>query len=185
MNLQTTFKQNLMKELQDELKIKNQLAVPKLSKIIIHVGVGEALTDGKVLTKVSDQLAVITGQKPLVTRAKRSIASFKLRSGDKIGLKVTIRGSRMYDFLEKLERMVLPRLRDFRGVPRAGFDGRGNYNLGIREQSVFPEVDYSKIDKIRGLAITLVTTAGTDERGFILLNKLGMPFEKEEKKKSV
>lgn len=180
MNLQTTYKQQIMKELQDELGIKNPMAAPKLSKIIIHVGVGEALTDSKVLTKVSDQLAAITGQKPLVTRAKRSIASFKLRAGDEIGLKVTVRGRRMYDFLEKLLRVVLPRIRDFRGVPRSGFDDRGNYNLGVREQSVFPEVDYSKIDKLRGLAISLVTTAGNDESGYLLLKKLGMPFEKED-----
>lgn len=177
MNLQQKFQQQITKELQHELGIKNPLAVPKLIKMIVHVGVGEALVDNKMLAKVSDQLAVITGQRPLVTKAKRSIASFKLRAGDKIGLKVTLRGSRMYNFLDKLHRAVLPRLRDFRGVSRTGFDGFGNYNLGIREQIVFPEVDFSKIDKIRGLAITLVTTAGSDDRGFRLLAKLGMPFE--------
>lgn len=180
MNLKTTYNTEIKKALQTGLKITNPMAVPKLIKIVVNVGLGEALLDHKVIDKVAEQLRVITGQKPLVTRAKTSISTFKLRAGDTVGLKVTMRGKRMYDFFEKLTRIVLPRVRDFRGVARSSFDGQGNYNLGLSEQTVFPEIEYSKIDKIRGLEITFVTNAKIDKQGMMLLEKLGMPFVKEE-----
>ena len=182
MNLKQKYNQ-IKKELQTELKLSNPEEVPKLTKIVVNSGLGEALGDSKVIERVTEQLAVITGQKPQVTRAKTSISTFKLRAGDKIGLKVTLRGTRMYDFLERFIAIVLPRVRDFRGVPTSGFDGRGNYSLGLREQTVFPEIDYSKVDKVRGLEITFVTSAGNDKNGLVLLTKLGMPFEKEGNKK--
>lgn len=182
MSLFKTYKDTYIKELQQELGIKNVMQVPKLTKIVVNMGLGEALADQKVIERAGVQLTQITGQKPLTTRAKRSIATFKLRAGDKIGLKVTLRGSRMYDFLEKLTRIVLPRLRDFRGISRTGFDGQGNYNLGIPEITVFPEIDYAQLDKTRGLEITLVTTAKTDKFSLALLTKLGLPFTHEGKK---
>lgn len=154
------------------------LAKPKLSKVVINTGVKEALTDKKVLESMSSQLAQITGQKPIITHARRAIATFKLRKGDPIGLKVTLRGKRMDDFLTKLISIVLPRVRDFKGVSPAGFDGRGNYTLGIKELLVFPEVDFAKIEKVRGLEITMVTTAKNDKEGKKLLEELGMPFKK-------
>lgn len=165
-------------DLQKELKLANPMQTPKLTKIVINVGLGEALADSKVLEKVSEQLAVISGQKPQITRARTSISTFKLRAGDKIGLKVTLRASKMYDFLEKMINIVLPQVRDFRGLATHGFDGSGNYNLGLREQSVFPEIDYAKIDKVRGMEISFVTNAKNDTAGKLLLAKLGMPFEK-------
>ncbi len=180
MTLQAKYNQEIHNQLQTELGIANPLAVPKLIKIVVNIGLGEALADKKVLEKVAEQLKIITGQKPMVTRAKVSIATFKLRAGEKIGMKVTLRGSRMYDFLEKLVRIVLPRVRDFRGTPKKGFDGRGNYTLGLREQSIFPELEYGSIDKARGLEVTFVTSATNNESGFKLLEKLGMPFEKTE-----
>ncbi|MBI4058397.1 50S ribosomal protein L5 [Candidatus Gottesmanbacteria bacterium] len=180
MNIHTKYREEIKPILQKETGIRNLLSVPKLVKIVVNVGLGEALSDHKVIERVSEQLAVITGQTPAVTRAKTSIAAFKLRVGDKVGMKVTLRGKRMYDFFEKLVRIVLPRVRDFRGVPRDGFDDRGNYNLGLSEQTVFPEIEYGKLDKIRGLEITFVTTARTNETGMMLLSMLGMPFEKEE-----
>lgn len=180
MNLLEQYQKQIAAELQKELKIKNPMQIPKLTKTVLNVSLGEALLDHKVIDKVIDQLAVITGQKPQVTRAKTSISTFKLRAGDKIGVKVTLRGKRMYDFFEKLVKIVLPRVRDFRGVPRKGFDNQGNYTLGIKEQIVFPEIDYAKIDKIRGLQITFVTTASTPETAQLLLTKLGIPFEKTE-----
>lgn len=179
MNLKQTYDTEIKKALKEALKIVNPMAVPKLTKIVVNVGLGEALLDHKVIEKVAEQLKVITGQKPLVTRAKTSIATFKLRAGDTVGLKVTLRGKRMYDFFEKLTRIVLPRVRDFRGVSRKSFDGQGNYNIGLTEQTVFPEIEYGKIDKVRGLEITCVTTAKTNESGMKLLEKLGMPFIKE------
>ncbi len=169
-------------ELQKELKLTNPMQVPKLTKIVVNVGLGEALIDSKVIERVMEQLAVITGQKPQVTRAKTSISTFKLRAGDKVGLKVTMRGTRMHDFFEKFITIVLPRGRDFRGVAVSGFDGRGNLNIGLKEQTVFPEIDYAKLDKIRGLEITFVTNARNNIGGRTLLTKLGMPFEKEAKK---
>lgn len=179
MTLQEQYKKEIAPKLMAQLGIKNPMAVPKLIKIIVNCGLGEALKDKKVLDKMSDQLAVITGQKPRTTRAKRAIATFKLRSGDAIGLKVTLRGRRMYDFLTKLVALALPRVRDFRGIPRKGFDLNGNYTLGISEQTIFPELTYSMVDKIRGFEITFVTSASSDREALKLLELLGLPFEKE------
>lgn len=158
--------------------VKNRMAVPKLVKIVLNCGIGEALADKKVIEKMSAQMAVITGQKPQVMKAKKAISTFKLRAGDAVGLRVTLRGRRMYDFYQKLVMMALPRVRDFRGVPDKGFDGNGNYTLGIKEQSMFPDLDYNMIDKVRGMEMTFVTTAATNEHGKILLSLLGMPFVK-------
>lgn len=182
MNLQETYQKEIRPKLQQELKLTNPMMVPKLEKVVVNVGVGEALADHKVIERVVEQLATITGQKPSVVRAKVSISAFKLRVGDKVGVKVTLRGKRMYEFFEKLVRIVLPRVRDFRGVKKNGFDGQGNYNLGMSEQTVFPEIEYTKVDKVRGLEMAFVTNAGTDEAAFLLLSKLGMPFEKDTKK---
>ena len=154
----------------------NPMQVPRLDKIVINVGLGEALTNAKAIDAASGDLAAITGQKPIVTRAKRSIAQFRVRTGNPIGLKVTLRGERMWDFLERLTRVALPRIRDFRGIPAKSFDGRGNYSLGLREQLAFPEIDYDKVDRLRGLEISIVTTAKTDEESKRLLELLGMPF---------
>lgn len=178
MNLFEKYQKEILPDLQKELNIKNILSVPKLTKIVVNVGLGEALIDHKVMDRVVEQMTVITGQKPLITKAKVAISAFKLRIGDKVGVKTTLRGRRMYDFFEKLVRIVLPRVRDFRGVSKKSFDGQGNYNLGLNEQSVFPEIDYSKIDKVRGLEITFVTSAKNDEGAYQLLQKLGMPFQK-------
>jgi len=150
--------------------------VPRLEKIVVNVGVGEALQNAKALDATVGDLMIITGQKPVITRARRSIASFKLREGNQVGVKVTLRGDRMWDFLDRLVSIALPRQRDFRGISPDAFDGRGNYSLGLREQLAFPEINYDKIDKIRGLEIQIVTTARTDEEGYLLLRHLGMPF---------
>jgi len=159
--------------------MQNRMAVPKLVKIVLNSGIGrEAQGDKKVLESMAKQLAVIAGQKPQITRAKRAISSFKLRAGDAVGLRATLRGPRMYDFLTKFIRLALPRVRDFHGVPTSGFDGKGNYTLGITEQSIFPELDYSMIDRPRGFEITFVTTAGNDADGKKLLTLFGMPFTK-------
>ncbi len=155
---------------------KNPMAVPKLDKVIVNIGLGEAVADPKVLDRAVEELAAITGQKPMVTRAKKSIAGFKLRAGMPIGCMVTLRRQRMYEFLERLIHVALPRVRDFKGVSPKAFDGRGNYTLGIREQLIFPEIDYDKVDKLRGLSVSVVTTARTDEEGYALLKELGMPF---------
>lgn len=156
----------------------NPMAKPRLVKVVLNVGVKEALTDKKVLDIVSSDLSAITGQKPAVRVAKKSIANFKLRAGQPVGVMVTLRGKKMMDFLQKLVGIVLPRVRDFHGVPVSGLDGQGNYTLGLSEQIVFPEIDYGKIDKIRGLEIAIVTTAKNNEDGMALLKELGMPFEK-------
>jgi large subunit ribosomal protein L5 len=153
------------------------MEVPRLTKITVNIGLGEALTNSKAVDAAVADLTTITGQKPVVTKAKRSIAQFKIREGNTIGCKVTLRGQRMWDFLERLTRLALPRIRDFRGVPTRSFDGRGNYSLGLREQLAFPEIDYDKVDRLRGLEMTVVTTAKTDEEGQRLLALLGMPFE--------
>lgn len=183
MNLKQKYDQELKKNLQEELKLENVMAVPRLSKIVINVGVKEAVDDKKVLESVSEQIAVISGQKPSIRVSKKSIANFKLREGMPIGVSVTLRGKRMFEFLEKLVKIVFPRVRDFRGVSLTSFDGKGNYSLGFSEQIVFPEIDYSKIDKIRGLEITMTTTAKNDSEGMALLRSLGMPFEKGEMRK--
>jgi large subunit ribosomal protein L5 len=159
---------------------RNRMAVPKLVKVVVNCGMGEALADKKALDKMAAQLAVIAGQKPQIMRAKRAISTFKLRAGDAVGLRATLRGPRMYDFVSKFIRIALPRVRDFHGVPNRGFDGKGNYTLGIREQTIFPELDYSLIDKPRGFEITFVTTAGNDADGKKLLILFGVPFEKEQ-----
>lgn len=179
MKLEEKYKKEIVPKLAKEMGVKNPLAVPKIEKIVLNVGLGEALKDRGVLEKVSKQLAAISGQKAVVTLARRSIAGFKLRKGNAIGLKVTLRGRRMYNFLEKLITIVLPRVRDFRGVSPKSFDGFGNYTLGIKEQIVFPEIEFTEIDKIRGLEITIVTTAKDDRWGKRLLEFLGMPFQSE------
>jgi large subunit ribosomal protein L5 len=159
-----------------EFGYSNTMDVPRLSKIVVNIGLGEVLTNAKALDAAVGDLTAITGQKPIVTKARRSIAQFHIRTGNTIGAKVTLRGQRMWDFLERLTRLALPRIRDFRGVPGKSFDGRGNYSLGLREQLAFPEIDFDKIDKLRGLEVSIVTTARTDEESKRLLQLLGMPF---------
>jgi large subunit ribosomal protein L5 len=155
---------------------RNVMEVPKLEKVVVGIGLGEAIQNARAMEGAERDLPAITGQKPIITRAKKSIAAFRLRTGMAIGMKVTLRKDRMYDFVDRLISVVLPRIREFRGVPRNSFDGRGNYTLGLREQTPFPEIDYDKIDKIRGLEISIVTTAKTDEEGRQLLELLGIPF---------
>jgi large subunit ribosomal protein L5 len=159
-----------------QFEYANPMQVPRLDKIVVNIGLGEALTNAKAVDAAVGDVQLITGQKPIVTRAKRSIAQFRVRTGNPIGVKVTLRGERMWDFLERTTRLALPRIRDFRGVPGRSFDGRGNYSLGLREQLAFPEIDYDKVDRLRGLEISIVTTAKTDEESKRLLELLGMPF---------
>ena len=159
-----------------QFEYTNPMQVPRLDKIVVNIGLGEALQNAKAVDAAVGDVQLITGQKPIVTRAKRSIAQFRVRTGNPIGVKVTLRGERMWDFLERLTRLALPRIRDFRGVPAKSFDGRGNYSLGLREQLAFPEIDYDKVDRLRGLEISIVTTAKTDEESKRLLELLGMPF---------
>jgi len=170
------YRDEIVPALRRDLKYHNIMEVPRLSKIIVNVGVGEALQNAKALDAVVQDITTITGQKPIVTRARKSISTFKLREGNPIGVKVTLRGNRRWDFYDRLCNIALPRQRDFRGISPDAFDGRGNYSLGLREQLAFPEIDYDKIDKIRGLEITIVTTAKTDAEGYQLLRHLGMPF---------
>lgn len=176
--LRKKFKEELVTKLQKDLSLKNIMAVPALSKIVVSIGVKEALSDKKNLERSSAVLTQITGQKAKITKAKKSIATFKLREGDEIGVVVTLRGKRMYDFFEKLVSIALPRVRDFRGISRNSFDGRGNYTLGFSESNVFPEIDPGKLEKNFGVGITIVTTAKNDEEGRALLTALGMPFKK-------
>ena len=159
-----------------EFDYPNPMQIPGLTKIVVNIGLGEALTNSKAVDAAVGDMTTITGQKPVITKAKRSIAQFKIREGNTIGVKVTLRGQRMWDFLERLTRIALPRIRDFRGVPSRSFDGRGNYSLGLREQLAFPEIDYDDIDQLRGLEVSIVTTANTDEESQRLLALLGMPF---------
>jgi large subunit ribosomal protein L5 len=166
------------KKLKDEFKIDNPMALPKIEKVVINMGVGEAIQNAKLLDSAAEELATITGQKPVITRAKKSIASFKLREGQAIGTMVTLRGEKMYEFLDRLISIALPRVRDFRGVPTKSFDGRGNYTLGIRDHLIFPEIDPVKVDKSKGMNITIVTNAQNDEQARFLLRELGMPFGK-------
>ena len=177
--LQQQFNTQIAKKLQEKLGIKNPMALPRLSKIIVNVGVKDAVADKKNLEKMSGAIMQITGQKPKITKAKKAIASFKLREGDAIGVVVTMRGKRMYAFFERLVAIVLPRIKDFRGVKRTSFDGQGNYTLGFYEYSVFPEIDPASVEKLQGMEIVIVTTARTNEEGFALLETLGMPFAKE------
>jgi large subunit ribosomal protein L5 len=170
------YRDEVVPALRKEFGYANPMQVPRLDKIIVNVGLGEALTNAKALDAAVGDLATITGQRPIVTRAKRSIAQFRLRAGNPVGAKVTLRGERMWDFYERLVRLALPRLRDFRGVPARSFDGRGNFSLGLREQLAFPEIDYDKIDRLRGLEVSIVTTAKSDEESKRLLELLGLPF---------
>jgi large subunit ribosomal protein L5 len=170
------YKKEFLLELQKEFKIRNRMAVPRLEKIIINVGVGEAIQNVKVLDSAKAELGQITGQMPVVSRAKKSISAFKLRKGQAIACFVTLRGRRMYEFFDRLVNIVLPRVRDFRGLSPKAFDGRGNYTLGLKDQLVFPEIEYTKVEKSRGMNITIVTSARTNEEAFALLKKLGMPF---------
>lgn len=176
MGLKERYRQEIVPLMMKRFNYKNVMQVPRLEKIVINMGVGEAIQNPKALEAAVNDLAQITGQRPVITKARKSIAAFKVRAGMKIGCKVTLRGQRMYDFFEKLVNVVLPRVRDFRGVSPRSFDGRGNYTLGLREQVIFPEIDYDKIDKIRGMDITIVTTAKTDEEARELLRYMGMPF---------
>jgi large subunit ribosomal protein L5 len=176
--LKEKYRQEVIPGLMKHYGYRNVMQVPRLEKLVLGIGLGEAIQNAKALEAAEGDLAAISGQHPVVTRAKKSIASFRLRAGMTIGLKVTLRGARMYDFLDKLINAVLPRQREFQGVSRGAFDGRGNYTLGLREQIIFPEVDYDKIDKARGLEVSIITTAKTDEEGRNLLELLGMPFAK-------
>ncbi|MDY0023633.1 MAG: 50S ribosomal protein L5 [Candidatus Izemoplasmatales bacterium] len=172
------YRNEITPALMEKFNYSSIMESPKISKIVINIGVGDAVANPKVLDDAVNELTLITGQKPLVTRAKKSIATFKLREGMPIGCKVTLRGDRMYDFLDKLVTIALPRVRDFRGVNPKGFDGRGNYTLGIKEQLIFPEINYDKVSKIRGMDIVFVTTANTDQEAFELLKLFGMPFRR-------
>ena len=174
--LKEHYTKEVRKKLQDEFGIKNPMAVPQLEKIVLNMGMGEAIQNSKILDSAVDELTTIAGQKPVVTKAKKSIASFKLREGQSIGTMVTLRGEKMYEFLDRLINIALPRVRDFRGVPTRSFDGRGNYTLGIRDHLIFPEIDPVKVDKAKGMNITIVTTAKDDEQARFLLRELGMPF---------
>lgn len=176
--LKEKYQNEIVKSLMTKFNYRNVMEVPKIEKIVINMGVGDAVGNPKALDSAVEELALITGQKPIITRAKKSIAGFRLRAGMPIGAKVTLRGERMYDFLDKLISVSLPRVRDFRGVSSKSFDGRGNYTLGIKEQLIFPEIDYDKINKVRGMDIVIVTTAKTDEEARELLAELGMPFQK-------
>ncbi len=174
--LQDHYKAEVVPKLKAKFGYRNAMQVPRLSKVIVNMGLGDAIENIKVIDSAAEEIGVITGQKPVVTKARKSIANFKLRAGVPIGVMVTLRRDRMYCFLDKLMAIALPRVRDFKGVNPKGFDGRGNYTLGVKEQIIFPEVNYDKIDKIRGMNITIVTTARTDEEGLELLKLMGMPF---------
>jgi len=178
-NIEKKYKEEVAPELQKQFGFGNPFQVPRLLKVTVNMGLGEATKNPKVIETSVAELTAITGQKPVVTRSRKSIAAFKVREGNAIGACVTLRGDRMFEFLDRLMNVALPRVRDFRGVPTRAFDGHGNYTLGLREQIIFPEVDYDKIDKIRGMEVTIVTTAPTDEEGRRLLALMGMPFRRE------
>jgi large subunit ribosomal protein L5 len=175
--LRELYKSDIQSQLLNEFGYGNVFQVPKLEKIVVNIGIGEAITNNRALDAAVNDLALVTGQKPVITRAKRSIAAFRLREGMAIGAKVTLRGDRMYEFYDRLVNLSLPRIRDFRGVSANAFDGRGNYTLGLREQLIFPEIEYDKVDKARGMEVSIVTTAKTDEEARRLLALLGMPFQ--------
>jgi large subunit ribosomal protein L5 len=175
--LYTQYKEEIRDNLREEFEYENPMAIPKLQKIVINVGVGDAITDKKVLDTVVDNVAAITGQQPVTTKAKKSISNFKLREGMPIGCKVTLRQRIMFEFLDRLVNLALPRTRDFQGVPDKSFDGRGNYTLGIKEHTIFPEIDTDKVSKVHGMDITFVTSAETDEEAYALLKHFGMPFK--------
>jgi large subunit ribosomal protein L5 len=176
--LKEHYQNEVRKRVQSEFQIKNPMAIPRVEKVVVNMGMGEAISNAKILDTAVDELSTITGQKPVVTRAKKSIAAFKLREGVAIGTMVTLRGEKMYEFLDRLINIALPRVRDFRGVPTKSFDGRGNYTIGIRDHLIFPEIDPVKVDKSKGMNITIVTSAKTDEHARFLLRELGMPFGK-------
>jgi len=176
--LKDTYKQDIVPALVKEFDYANVNQVPRISKVVVNVGLGEALTNAKALENAAGDIAIITGQQPVITRAKKSIATYKLREGMPIGVKVTLRGSRMWDFLDRLMNVALARQRDFRGISPDSFDGRGNYTVGLPEQLVWPEIEYDKVDKVRGMEINIVTTAQTDEEGRRLLALMGMPFKR-------
>ena len=176
--LKEKYQTEVVGKLQERFKYQNPMQIPKLEKVVINMSVGDAIQSSKALDKAVEELTIISGQKPVITKAKKSIAAFKLREGMPIGVKVTLRGRRMWEFLDKLVSVTLPRIRDFRGIDPKGFDGHGNYTLGLREQLVFPEIDFDKIDKLRGLEVCIVTTARTDDEGRALLAACGMPFRK-------
>ncbi len=174
--LRDKYKSEVAPALAKEFEISNPMAIPKIEKIVVNMGLGEASANAKILEVATEELRSVTGQKPVITKAKKSIAAFKLRQGMSIGTMVTLRGERMYEFLDRLISVALPRVRDFRGISAKAFDGRGNYTLGVREQLIFPEIDFNKVDKTRGMNISIVTTAGNDEQARSLLKALGMPF---------
>jgi len=176
--LKEMYRTEVVPTLMREFSYKSVMQVPRLEKIVINIGLGEATQNPRALEAAEKDLATITGQHPVITRAKRSISSFKVRKGMPIGMMVTLRGNRMYDFFDKLVNATLPRIRDFQGIPRNSFDGRGNYSLGLREQIMFPEIEYDKVDKIRGLEVSIITTARTNDEGRRLLELLGMPFQR-------
>ena len=177
-NFRQLYNEKIKSQIQKELGFKNVMQVPRLDKIVLNVGLGEALQNGKLIESSVEQLKMISGQMPVVTKAKKSIANFKLREGVPIGVMVTLRGNRMYQFFERLVSFALPRERDFKGLPKKSFDGRGNYSIGLKEQLIFPEIDYDKIEKIQGMNITICTTARTDEEGRCLLTQMGLPLRK-------
>lgn len=172
------YQKEIVPTIMKALDLENAMDVPRVEKVVVNIGLGEAMDNPKAMDAAVSDLVLITGQKPIITKARKSIANFKLREGRAIGAKVTLRGERMWSFLDRLMNIVLPRVRDFRGVSPDAFDGRGNYTLGLREQLIFPEIEYDKIDKIRGLEITIVTTARSDDQAAVLLQLLGMPFRK-------
>jgi large subunit ribosomal protein L5 len=176
--LRGKYEEEVVTGLREQFRYGNIMEVPRVVKVVVNIGLGEALTDANALDKAADDVSAITGQKPVINRAKRSIANFRLREGNPIGVSTTLRGPRMWEFLDRLIAAALPRIRDFQGLNPNAFDGRGNYSLGIREQLIFPEIDYDKVDKVRGMQVTIVTTARTDEEGRRLLELLGMPFRK-------
>lgn len=178
LRLKDKYKQNIVPAMVKNFNYVNVNQVPRVTKVVVNVGLGEALQNAKVLEKASEEIAIITGQKPVITRAKKSIATFRLREGNPIGVKVTLRGDRMWNFLDRLLNVALPRQRDFRGLSPDSFDGHGNYTVGLTEQLVWPEIEYDKIDKVRGMEISIVTTAETDEEGRQLLDLMGMPFRR-------
>jgi large subunit ribosomal protein L5 len=176
--LKERYIKDVVPSLTREFGYKNRMAVPRLEKVVLNMGVGEGMSNAKLLDQAVEELAAITGQRGVITRAKKSIANFKLRAGQPIGARVTLRGSRMYEFLDRLVNVSLPRVADFRGVPAKAFDGRGNYTLGLKDQLIFPEISYEKIEKVKGMNITFVTTARTDKEALALLMAMGMPFQK-------
>lgn len=176
--LRERYKSEIVNSLMEKFNYKSVMEVPKVEKVVINMGVGDAVQNPRVLDSAVEELTAISGQKPLITKSKKSIAGFKLREGMPIGAKVTLRGQRMYDFLDKLISVSLPRVRDFRGVSNKSFDGRGNYTLGIKEQLIFPEIDYDKVNRVRGMDVSIITTAETDEEARELLAQVGMPFQK-------